>query len=166
MRPTIATFLISTALLSPAVNVRAQQNPPKKEHTFRGTVEKVDPANRMLTVNGENVPGWMAPMTMNYRVDRPDKVNLKPGVNVCDLTPYPTEVQALVIRSVMEWVHERERETVTIIPEAWKFMTQGRNSPVKLAAQSLVREGATLKNYVWVDSQDIAGVEKEVAASV
>src|SRR5438034_112090 len=82
MRPTTAIFLIATflgALLSAAVNAGAQQNPSKKEHTFRGTVEKVDPANRMLTVNGENVPGWMAPMTMNYRVDKPDKVNVKPG---------------------------------------------------------------------------------------
>jgi Cu/Ag efflux protein CusF len=52
-------------------SVHAQQS-GKKEHTFRGKVEKVDTKAKILTVNGESVEGWMAAMTMNYAVDKAD----------------------------------------------------------------------------------------------
>jgi protein SCO1/2 len=50
----------------------------KKSYTFRGRVEAVDKNAKSLTVNGENVEGWMGAMTMPYKVDDPsilDKVN-------------------------------------------------------------------------------------------
>src|SRR5262245_60706281 len=41
-----------------------------KAMTFHGKVESV--TEKGLTVNGEKVEGWMAAMTMNYPVDKPD----------------------------------------------------------------------------------------------
>lgn len=54
----------------------------KNVHTFRGTVEKIDGSTEMLTVSGENVPGWMGPMTMSYRVEKPKNVTVKVGDHI------------------------------------------------------------------------------------
>jgi Cu/Ag efflux protein CusF len=52
----------------------------KKEHVFKGKVEKVDLANKSLTVNGERVEGWMEAMTMSYVPDKEDALKkVKPG---------------------------------------------------------------------------------------
>ncbi len=88
------------------------------------------------------------------------KVTIGDGLNVMDLAPYSTELQALVIRSVLEHVYEHEAGVVTVIPEAWEFLPEGRGSPVKRDAEALIRKGAGLKNYVWLDSQDLAGIWK------
>jgi len=54
----------------------AAQNktPPagKKEHVFKGKVEKIDLPNKTFTVNGQKVEGWMEAMTMNYAPDKED----------------------------------------------------------------------------------------------
>jgi hypothetical protein len=79
---------------------------------------------------------------------------------VMDLIDYPDELQMLVISSTLEWIHKHESGVITIMPEAWKFVPQGRNTPVKIVAEKLIREGAGLKNYLWIDSQDMAAVDK------
>ena len=46
-----------------------QAVPGKKSYTFHGKVEAVDASTKSLKVNGEEVKGWMAAMTMDYKVD-------------------------------------------------------------------------------------------------
>ena len=58
------TLMVSTVIFA------AAQTPAKKEFVFRGKVEKIDEQTKTLTVNGENVEGWMAAMTMSYSVDK------------------------------------------------------------------------------------------------
>jgi Cu/Ag efflux protein CusF len=74
-RTRLAAFIgmvLSMALLLPTTH--AQQR-GKKEYTFRGKVEKIDTKAKTLTVNGENVEGWMSAMTMTYGVDKQDVID-------------------------------------------------------------------------------------------
>jgi hypothetical protein len=88
------------------------------------------------------------------------KLVLGPGLNVMNLQEYAMETQALVIRSVMEWVYLHEKNTRIIVPEAQDFVPQGKNSPVKMACETLVRKAGANKNFMWLDSQDMAAVDK------
>src|SRR5262245_30904133 len=54
----------------------AGQSPAgKTEHVFRGKVEQVDAAGKLMSVNGENVEGWMPAMTMSYTADNAEVFN-------------------------------------------------------------------------------------------
>jgi hypothetical protein len=86
------------------------------------------------------------------------KLELTDGLNVMDLRDYEFPLQALVIRSVTDFIREQLENTINIVPEAWKFAPKQRGSPVRLAAEEYVREAAAMKNFLWIDSQDLAGV--------
>lgn len=88
--------------------------------------------------------------------------NLKLGLNVMDLTDWYTqeEVQMLVIRSCMEFILKHENNNTVALPEAWKMLPQSRNTPVKLYFEKFIREGATNGNYLFIDAQDLGGVDK------
>ncbi len=94
------------------------------------------------------------------------ELKLQPGINVIDVSEYSTHLQGLVIRSVMEWIYEKDSGVITLVPESWEFVPQRHGSPVKTAAIQLIRKGAAAGNYVWLDSQDLAGVDKEIVKQV
>lgn len=87
-------------------------------------------------------------------------LTLQDGINIMDLERFKEEIQSLVIRSVLETVLNEFKDVIVVIPEAWKFIPQGRGNPCKRATESFIRQGATNGNYLWIDSQDMAGVDK------
>jgi uncharacterized protein YqgV (UPF0045/DUF77 family) len=84
----------------------------------------------------------------------------QPGVNVMDLERLKDELQSLVIRSVLDTVLKEMHDTIVVMPEAWKFLPQERGNPCKQAAEEFIRQGGTNRNYLWIDSQDMSGVDK------
>jgi len=89
-----------------------------------------------------------------------DRLELEDGVNVMDLHEMPTEIQQLVIASTIEYVFRNLNDTVVIIPEAWEMLPQFKMTPVKWVAQQLIRKGAAVGNFIFLDSQDIGGIDK------
>ncbi|MFQ6064238.1 MAG: hypothetical protein ACE5L6_02065 [Candidatus Bathyarchaeia archaeon] len=91
-----------------------------------------------------------------------EKLDLKPGLNVMDLTEWYTneEVQMLIIRSCMEEILQHKNNVIVSLPEAWKMLPQFRNTPVKLYFEKFIREGATNGNFLIIDAQDLGGVDK------
>ena len=64
-------FASAIFLLAPfAARLPAQGK--KKTYTLRGKVESLDASANSMAVNHGNVEGWMAAMTMSYKVDNAD----------------------------------------------------------------------------------------------
>ncbi len=93
-------------------------------------------------------------------------IKLQPGINVMDISKLSLNVQSLVLRSVIEWVYTHRQKTVVIIPEAWKFLPEGRSTPVSFPVEELIRQGAALQNFVWIDLQDLRGIKKLLLRSI
>jgi len=74
VRFALLTAITLSLLLSCAYGQQNKNAPggAKKEHTFRGKVEKIDVNARTFTVNGQKVEGWMDAMTMVYVPDKED----------------------------------------------------------------------------------------------
>ena len=93
-------ILASAILISVLLGVSFAQESAKKTYTFHGKVEKVDRKTGKLTVNGEEVEGWMAAMTMAYRVDNPEVLkNIKTG-NWITATVYERDLTLYKVRVV------------------------------------------------------------------
>jgi Cu/Ag efflux protein CusF len=97
-RQIAALIAALTCALFVTVAVQAQTPPAaRKEHAFKGKVESVNEKGKMITVNNENIPGWMPSMTMTYKVDKPSEgtlANLKPGDQIT-ATVYDGDFQTL-----------------------------------------------------------------------
>lgn len=74
------------------------------------------------------------------------------GINIMNLERFSEEAQSLIIQSVVGEVLKNMRDTIIVIPEAWKFIPQKYNNPCKRVVESFIRQGATNNNFIWVDS--------------
>lgn len=82
------------------------------------------------------------------------------GINIMNLERFTEEAQSLIIQAVADEVLKSMKDVIIVIPEAWKFLPQKYNNPCKRVVEAFIRQGATNNNFIWIDSQDMAGVDK------
>ena len=87
-------------------------------------------------------------------------LDIREGINIMNLERFSEEAQSLIIQSVADEVLKTMKGVIMVIPEAWKFIPQKYNNPCKRVVESYIRQGATNQNFIWIDSQDMAGVDK------
>ena len=87
------------------------------------------------------------------------QLELHAGLNCMDLSSYPVALQALVIAATLDHINQCEAGVVVLIPEAWQFIPREGHTACKAAVERMARKGACLDNYLWIDSQDLAGID-------
>lgn len=87
-------------------------------------------------------------------------LNVYDGINIVNLERFSDEAQSLIIEATVSEVLTTMHDTICVIPESWKFIPQKYNNPCKRAVESYIRQGASNNNFLWLDSQDMAGVDK------
>lgn len=93
-------------------------------------------------------------------------IYLQRGLNVVDLENHERHIQAMIISSMIRWCRENSRHTIIALPEVWKFADSRKQTAVGEAAAQVIREGAAKENFLWIDSQRLVGLNRELLSQV
>lgn len=130
------------------------------QHAVRGGLKKAKGVKEGALVQLDAYLDLIVPEI--ERANLADRLDLQPRLNVMDVSDFTTPMQMLFVQSALDWINAKEKNTIVVIPEAWEFIPEGKGSPVKDSAITLVRKGSGIGNRIWVDSQDMAGVDKVI----
>ena len=132
-------------------NIRAEKAESRKGSFLEGVYTNLDAYMEIVVPQIE-------------RFEFSKDLKLGDGLNVMDLREMSDEMQALVIRSVLEAL-QKFHDVVVVVPEAWKFIGTTK-TPVTYEAEKLIRQKAAGGVYLWPDSQNLMGVDENVRSQV
>lgn len=95
--------------------------------------------------------------------------NLTPmALSVMDLEGLSPAVQQLVIAATVDWLMEGHLAVpvIVVLPEARDFIPEDRRTPAKLSLEGMIRKGAKVGRYLWLDSQALTGLDMDVCRSI
>jgi len=77
------TLVAGLILLCACARNKAASNLPIKQYQLHGRVVRLDPQTHAAVIQGQEIPGWMAAMTMEYPVKaESDYQNISPGEQI------------------------------------------------------------------------------------
>jgi len=88
------------------------------------------------------------------------------GLYMMDLEGVSDAVKNLIIASTLRKVHTDLSNVVVVIPEAKKYIPRKAGTPTKWIIGLVLGEGRSVGNYVWVDTQNMKGVDTEPARNI
>lgn len=91
---------------------------------------------------------------------------LEDKVNLMDLEDLSPAMQQLLISAAVDRIMEARENTIVVLPEGRDFIPGDRRTPANLAIENLVRKGATLHNFLSIDSQSLTGLDLNVMRNV
>jgi Cu/Ag efflux protein CusF len=131
-------MLACVLAMSPTVRSQTRQG-ARREHTFRGRVEQVNTQAGTMIVNGENVEGWMAAMTMTYKVDAPAVLKTVKAGDTITATVYDGDFAVLHNVKI-----EASAGANDIVPISYVCLSPGEESYVDDKAGKCPKSGAAL----------------------
>jgi len=122
--------------------------------------EKISTFEKRMLINLQAYLEIIVPKI--HKLKFSESLDLKNGINVINLERFDDEIQNLIISNVLDEVLNYHDGVTIVIPEAWKFLPQNSNTSCKKSAERFIRQSATNENYLWIDSQSLTGVDKNI----
>ncbi len=89
-----------------------------------------------------------------------------PGLYMMDLVGLSDTVKNLILASTFKKIYESMDNVISVLPEVAKYIPAKQNTPVKWVFNRLLSEGRSVFDYVWLDTQNLKGVDKEPLRNV
>lgn len=141
-------------------------------YTLRGVYDNI------VEAHGKTRSGWLNGIYTELehylleildeltQVDFVPDLTLTHHISIMNLEPLRPAIRQLVIASTVDRIMEKERNVTIVLPEARDFIPEGMATPAKYSVENLVRKGAKLQNFLWLDSQSLTGLEMDVMRHV
>ena len=115
----------------------------KKQFVFQGAVEKVNADGGTVDVKNDNIPGWMAPMSMTYHVDVPAVLKTLKGGDRITATVYEGDTSKLY--QVRVAASPKKQREIALPPISFVCPSAGEESFVDDKSGNCPKSGAKLQ---------------------
>ncbi len=94
------------------------------------------------------------------------ELQLRPGINVMDISRLPEGVQQLVVDSVLRRLLEGHEKVILVLEEAIRFIPQAEKVQFDTSARRFIREGRSANLWLWASGQALTEMDVHVRKNI